>query len=465
MAPSKSPRTPRASRGSAPAAGSSNRPSRKSTSAAGSPLTPVKTPDTLKGKSSPYFKGRATASPSKGRVSAKVQANGNGKAAAKRGKAKKDPADVTGLTSTEEEDSSDSDAASEDDFAPSSAGGNAGGEEDEDEDMDEDEEDEDESDVDSDDLDGGGSKSKRKRGTPKKGSATKKVKVESGKKGKVAGKTRVDGFEDDEEDDMEVELEEGQEVAGRIYPAPKTGQVPPGRISQNTLNFLKNMQIPERNDRDWFRSHEPAFRQAEKEWQAFVGLVQLKMHEADSQVPILPPKDLIHRIYRDVRFSSDKTPYKRSFSLSTSRSGRKGVFAGYHLSLCPNDKSILAAGVWCPAKTEMQTIRHHLLNTPERFRDVIGSEAFVDMFGPASPGKKGERRNVFGHEDALKVAPKGVDKGHKDIDLLKLRSVAVVKHFTDEEVLDLDFQETVKNVVNVMTPFVHLLNDFISLPP
>lgn len=209
-----------------------------------------------------------------------MQANGNGKAAAKRGKAKKDPADVTGLTSTEEEDSSDSDAASEDDFAPSSAGGNAGGEEDEDEDMDEDEEDEDESDVDSDDLDGGGSKSKRKRGTPKKGSATKKVKVESGKKGKVAGKTRVDGFEDDEEDDMEVELEEGQEVAGRIYPAPKTGQgklsaarsrdsqadkvVPPGRISQNTLNFLKNMQIPERNDRDWFRSHEPAFRQAEK---------------------------------------------------------------------------------------------------------------------------------------------------------------------------------------------------------
>jgi uncharacterized protein (DUF2461 family) len=103
------------------------------------------------------------------------------------------------------------------------------------------------------------------------------------------------------------------------------------------------------------------------------------------------------------------------------------VFAGYYLSLCPNDKSILAAGVWCPAKTEMQTIRHHLLNTPERFREVIGSEAFVDMFGPASPGKKGERRNVFGHEDALKVAPKGVDKGHKDIDLLKLRSVAVVK--------------------------------------
>jgi hypothetical protein len=75
----------------------------------------------------------------------------------------------------------------------------------------------------------------------------------------------------------------------------------------------------------------------------------------------------------------------------------------------------------------MATIRHHLLTTPEKFRDVIGSDNFVEMFGKASPGKKGERRNVFGHDDALKVAPKGVDKNHKDIDLLKLRSVAVVK--------------------------------------
>ena len=69
--------------------------------------------------------------------------------------------------------------------------------------------------------------------------------------------------------------------------------MPPGRISQNTLNFLKNLQIPERNDRDWFKSHEPAFRQAETEWKAFVGMIQLKIHEADDEVPILPPKDVI----------------------------------------------------------------------------------------------------------------------------------------------------------------------------
>ena len=132
-----------------------------------------------------------------------------------------------------------------------------------------------------------------------------------------------------------------------------------------------------------------------------------------------------HRIYRDVRFSSDKTPYKKNFSLSTSRGGRKGVWAGYYLQISPNANSMIASGVWQPGKNELQTIRHHLLTEPARFRRVIGHQDFVRLFGPPKPHPKGKRQNVFGHDDALKVAPKGVEKGHKDIDLLKLRSVAV----------------------------------------
>lgn len=112
--------------------------------------------------------------------------------------------------------------------------------------------------------------------------------------------------------------------------------------------------------------------------------------------------------------------------MTTSRGGRKGIFACYHLSISPNSKSILACGIWQPGKNELATLRHHFTTSPQRFRDVIEAKEFVRLFGPAKVGKKGERQNVFGGEDALKVAPKGVDKGHKDIDLLKLRSVAVV---------------------------------------
>ena len=112
--------------------------------------------------------------------------------------------------------------------------------------------------------------------------------------------------------------------------------------------------------------------------------------------------------------------------MSTSRGGRKGLWAGYHLSISPNDRSIMACGVWQPGKNEIATIRHHFLTEPDQFREVIAAPRFVELFGPAKPHTKGKKRNVFGHDDELKVAPKGIDKGHKDIDLLKLRSVAVV---------------------------------------
>lgn len=138
--------------------------------------------------------------------------------------------------------------------------------------------------------------------------------------------------------------------------------------------------------------------------------------------PLTPPK---HRIYRDVRFSSDKTPYKSNFSMSTSRGGKKGTWAGYHLSICPRGHSILACGKWQPNRDDLAAIRQNILLDPAPFRAAIGAPAFVKLFGKAEPGKKGKAQNIFGHSDELKVAPKGVDKTHKDIDLLKLRSIVV----------------------------------------
>ncbi|WVW80960.1 hypothetical protein I302_102951 [Kwoniella bestiolae CBS 10118] len=411
-------------------------------------------------KTSPYFdKTGKNNTKGKSNPKVKVAVKGGGKTHVKDEDEDEDGDSPSGLTESDDPSSSD-DVGSEDDFDPSSSS-------EPDEPIEESDE---EGSVDSEFLDEEEPRRKSHKrkslsgGRGGNGSA-KKVKLSSGM-ARSKSNVKIEGYDDeDEQDDEEVELEEGQEIAGRIYPAPKTGQVPPGRISQNTLNFLKNLQIPERNDREWFRSHEPSFRQAENEWKAFVGLVQSKFHEADDEVPILPPKDIIHRIYRDVRFSSDKTPYKRNFSMSTSRGGRKGIFAAYHLSISPNDRSLIAAGIWQPGKNELAQIRHNLLSDPQRFRDCIEQEEFVRLFGEAKPHKKGGRQNVFGNDDQLKVAPKGVEKDHKDIDLLKLRSIAVVHHFTDEQVISKDFQEQLYDVLVVMRPFVRLLNDYVTLPP
>ncbi|KIM36258.1 hypothetical protein M413DRAFT_449309 [Hebeloma cylindrosporum] len=263
--------------------------------------------------------------------------------------------------------------------------------------------------------------------------------------------------------EFEDELKEGQEIVGVVVQAPKTGRVPPGQISQNTLDFLAKLKDPACNDREWFAFLEPVYRLAEKEWKDFVEAFTEVLAEVDNQIPHLPPKDVIHRIYRDIRFSNDKTPYKKGVSASFSRSGRKGIFAGCEILVKPGNESIIAAGSWCPGKNELATIRLNIQRNPRRLRDVIAAPEFVKFFGKAKPHPKGERQNIFGMEDELKVAPKGVDKDHKDIDLLKCRSFAVVHRFTDSEVLAPDFKEKLADVARVMQPLVHCLNDMMTI--
>ncbi|KAG2111737.1 hypothetical protein DEU56DRAFT_935866 [Suillus clintonianus] len=293
-------------------------------------------------------------------------------------------------------------------------------------------------------------------------------------------KAKEEDVKDEEDvDGSDLDLKEGQQIVGRVVQAPKTGWVPPGQVSQNTLDFLLQLKDPACNDREWFKLHEPVYRRVEKEFKGFIEEFTNMLTEVDTQIPPLPPKDVIHRIYRDIRFSNDKTPYKKGLSASFSRSGRKGIFAFYHVYAplstkarstdWPGDESVIAAGAWCPAKNELATLRNHLLHsTPvaKTLHTILSSETFTTHFGPPHPHPHGERQSVFGHEDQLKVAPKGVDKNHKDIALLKCRSLAVSCRFTDDQVIapGSEFMDTLRGVADVMMPFVHCLNDMMTLP-
>ncbi|KAI9569596.1 hypothetical protein HD554DRAFT_2204369 [Boletus coccyginus] len=290
------------------------------------------------------------------------------------------------------------------------------------------------------------------RSTDSKGAPEKRTPVR--KKRKVAEDTAEDEHESD------VELKDGQEVVGKVVEAPTTGWAPEGQISQHTLDFLTHMQDPACNDRGCFV-------------EAFTAMLTV----VDSQIPPLPPKDVIHRIYRDIRFSNDKTPYKTGFSASFSRSGRKGIFAFFcspwsmtglqvHAlrTVKPGDESVLAAGAWCPAKNELNMIRDHIKHSSDRLREIISEPEFVAHFGEPRPHPKGKRQNIFGAEDELKTAPKGVDKNHEDIDLLKCRSLAVLRRFPDDQVLTGTFMQELEKVARILRPFVHCLNDMMTLP-
>ncbi|KAG2052909.1 hypothetical protein BDR06DRAFT_1009044 [Suillus hirtellus] len=322
---------------------------------------------------------------------------------------------------------------------------------------------------------------KRTRSSNSKSSSPSKPKPKRQKR-----KAKEDDIKDEEDvDDSDVDLKEGQQVVGRVVQAPKTGWVPPGQVSQNTLDFLAKLKDPACNDREWFKLHEPVYRRVEREFKAFIEAFTDMLTDVDSEIPPLPPKDVTHRIYRDVRFSNDKTPYKKGLSASFSRSGRKGIFAFYHVyaplsmrvgqadwiyaRFKPGDESVIAAGAWCPGKNELSTLRNHLLrSTPaaKTLHTILASKAFTTHFGAPSPHPNGDRQSVFGHEDELKVAPKGVDKNHKDIALLKCRSLAVSYRFTDAQVVapGSEFIDALRGVADVMKPFVHCLNDLMTLP-
>ncbi|CCF50706.1 hypothetical protein NDA11_007704 [Ustilago hordei] len=270
-------------------------------------------------------------------------------------------------------------------------------------------------------------------------------------------------------------------VVAKLVGPPQSGHVARGELSPNVLKFLSDLQA--NNERHWFARHDAVYRYCSKNFAEFTEAVLNDfMEKVDSTLPWLPTKDIAYRIYRDVRFSNDKTPYKTNLMASFSRGGRKGPFAGYHLLIKPGGRSFIAAGRWQPEREDLAVIRQHILHdTPEAqaLKAAVRETAFTKWFG-APKGetskteprtKKGAREqqrcNLWGGDDQLKVAPKiaGVDKMHKDIDWLKLRSFCVIHNFSDAEVLRKDFRQRLVEVAKVSEPLVRILNSMTSPDP
>ncbi|SJX64417.1 uncharacterized protein SRS1_15058 [Sporisorium reilianum f. sp. reilianum] len=268
-------------------------------------------------------------------------------------------------------------------------------------------------------------------------------------------------------------------VVAKLVGPPQTGHVARGELSPNVLSFLADLQA--NNDRDWFARYDAVYRYCWNNFGAFAEAVLNDiMEQVDDTVPWLPVKDLVYRIYRDVRFSNDKTPYKTNLMASFSRGGRKGPFAGYHVLIKPGGRSFFAAGRWQPEREDLAVIRQHILDDTQEaqaLKAAVSEPSFVKWFGApkgqtktkskAKAHANQERCNLWGGDDELKVAPKiaGVDKTHKDIDWLKLRSFCAIHNFPDSEVLRKDFRQRLIQAGKAAEPLVRILNSMTSPDP
>ncbi len=211
-------------------------------------------------------------------------------------------------------------------------------------------------------------------------------------------------------------------------------------ISKDAFDFLK--ELSKNNNKDWFEQHKPTFKTHEKAVKSFFETIKEGLNHHDEI-----EKMKMFRIYRDVRFSKDKTPYKTHLSASFSRLGAH-LWGGYYIHLTPGG-SFLATGFWDPNKEDLFRIRKELETDASEFREVIGEKSFKKIWGDLAG-------------DAVKTAPKGFDREHPDIDLIRKKQFIFIRNFSDKEVLSDSFSREVDESYRSIRPYFDLMSDILT---
>jgi len=212
-------------------------------------------------------------------------------------------------------------------------------------------------------------------------------------------------------------------------------------IPKSAFNFLG--QLKENNHRDWMQTHKKEYLANEKELKKFYAAVESGLNENDEI-----SKVKVFRINRDVRFSKDKTPYNVHRSVSFSRAGahRRG---GYYLRLEPGN-SLMAGGFFSPEPADLLRIRKEFEMDASEIRKILSNSEFAKAF------------DGFNQEYAVKTAPKGFNKEHSNIDLIKLKSYFVTHNFTDKEVHSKDFKENVLHHFRLLRPYFDYMSEVLT---
>ncbi|PCH76154.1 MAG: TIGR02453 family protein [Flavobacteriaceae bacterium] len=211
-------------------------------------------------------------------------------------------------------------------------------------------------------------------------------------------------------------------------------------VQQSTFNFLKD--IEKNNNREWFTDNKPAYVAEQKKLLSFYTALEEKLNEHDTI-----EKLKMFRIYRDVRFSKNKTPYKTNMSGHFIRATNR-LRGGYYLEIRPG-ASFVAGGFWGPNKEDLLRIRKEFELDGFEIREVLADKIFKENFG--------ELRG-----DGVKTAPRGFEKEHENIDLIRKKQFILVRNFTDKEVLSVGFMDEVNASFIAMRPFLNLMSSILT---
>ncbi len=212
-------------------------------------------------------------------------------------------------------------------------------------------------------------------------------------------------------------------------------------IPKGALDFFKKLH--KNNNREWFTENKPEFKAVEAEIKSVYGEINDRLNAYDDI-----DKMKMFRVYRDVRFSKDKTPYKTHFGGSFHRK-KPELRGGYYLHIAPNNESFIATGFWEPQKDDLLRIRKEFEMDANEMRKIMNNKKFKEIWG-----------DIVG--DEVKTAPKGFNKEDRNIDLIKKKQFIFTKKFTDKEILATDFLDRVDDAFKTIRPYFDYMSDVLT---
>jgi uncharacterized protein (TIGR02453 family) len=215
-------------------------------------------------------------------------------------------------------------------------------------------------------------------------------------------------------------------------------------IPSSAMDFLKALK--KNNNRDWFNERKDLYLKELQHIELFADAL-LALLNTEDMIETPSGKKSLHRIYRDTRFSKEKTPYKTNWSGSFKRATklRRG---GYYFHLEAGN-SFIAGGFWAPNPEDLKRFRDEVAFDAAALRKILKAKSFVNSFGTL----KGEQ---------VKTSPKGFDAANEAIDLLRYKQFLLIRPFSDKEVLDPSFLKEAYATFRHMRPFFDYMSEVLT---
>lgn len=218
-------------------------------------------------------------------------------------------------------------------------------------------------------------------------------------------------------------------------------------IPKVVFDFLDDLRL--NNNREWFNDNKKIYEEARQAFETFTADFIRVTSEIDSTIGMPSPKDCMYRIYRDLRFSPDKTPYKTDMCCAVSSKGKNGLQPKYYFSVEP-ENTFMGGGRYCLSAEELQKVRREICNFPEDIIAAVESESF--------------RSRLSLWDNKLKTFPKGFNTDFVGAEYLKYKAFSSIVEYHDEECWNPDFESKVRQDIMLAMPLNRFLSQALDAP-